>query len=463
MNDELPSGGASKLGEQVAARLEALVRSNAWPMGHRLGNEEELSQTFGASRATIREAIAIAEWNGLVERRRGREGGLYISAQTLDPAISRLRNYLFLSGAGLSELIRARRIVEGHILHRAMQQITAIEAADLADLSASPVQQGDDWANLDRLKRIVDRLSDLAGIPLLRLFGSALRHCFVDRVRTTTLDDGDFLAASRAVGRHRTLQVDAIRDFDQQTVRDLQTRAMDVWAAFAAQASPARLRGAEILDRLTATGDDALIYAFVRPAKKPEAVARAIAQMIADRGLREGERLGVETELMADFDISRRVFREAVRILEWFGIVESGRGKFGGLMVGRPQREALLASFREDAGSLCGPQETEMLLRILLLDVCRSLVADPEAARRCTGEGTSPSMSAAQLARLLARHAPDPVIGCLAEIVVDVRERGEPSAGEPLNGGDVARFLAALAAGDRFAAPRILDALYRAG
>jgi hypothetical protein len=249
-------------------------------------------------------------------------------------------------------------------------------------------------------------------------------------------------------------------------VRDLQTRAMDVWAAFAAQAPPARLGGAEIVDRLTAAGGDALIYEFVRPAKKPEAVARAIAQMIADRGLREGERLGVETELMADCDISRRVFREAVRILERFGIVESGRGKFGGLMVGKPQREALLASLREDAGSLCGPQETEALLRILLLDVTRALVADPEAARRCAGEGagagSAPSMSAADLARLLARHAPDAVIGCLVDIVVDVRERGEASASEPLGGVELARFLQALAKGDRFAAPRILDALYRA-
>ncbi|CAN5358153.1 hypothetical protein BH10PSE13_BH10PSE13_04860 [soil metagenome] len=316
------AGAVVKLGEQVAARLESVIRAKGWPAGNYLGHEEQLSRDFGASRSVIRDAIAIAEWNGVVENRRGREGGLYVRERSLDPAIALLRNYLFLSGTDLASLLRARRLVEGRMVELATDRITAADAAGLAALLRERATPQDDRTHLDSLKQIVDRLNDLSGAPLLRLLGGALRHCYVDRVRTTTLDDRAYLSASRAVAHYRLLQVQAILDYDRGAVRDLQTRAMDVWEGFAAQIPPAHLSGAAIVERLTATGETALIYEFVRPAKKAEAVARAIAQRVANRSLDKDDRLGTEVDLLAEFGVSRRVFREGVRILERFGIVE---------------------------------------------------------------------------------------------------------------------------------------------
>src|SRR6185369_11799631 len=113
--DPMASAPDSKLSAQVAAQIEDSIHVNAWPANHCLGAEEHLSARFGASRAVIREAIAIAEWNGSVERRRGREGGVFVTTFSPNAAVGMLRNFLFLAGADLAGLLRARRLVEGAI------------------------------------------------------------------------------------------------------------------------------------------------------------------------------------------------------------------------------------------------------------------------------------------------------------------------------------------------------------
>lgn len=455
----MAEGGAAKLGEQVAARLESVIQASGWPAGHFLGHEEQLARDYGTSRSVIREAIAIAEWNGIVESRRGREGGLYVRERSLDPAIALLRNYLFLSGADLASLLRARRLVEGRTLERVMDRITAPDAAAFAALLAGRGAAADDRRHLDELKQIIERMSDIADAPLLRLFGAALRHCYVDRVRSTTVEDAAYLSASRAVARYRRLQVEALLDYDRVAVRDLQTRAMDLWAAFAAAIPPAHLEGAALVDRLAVTGPGALIYEFVRPAKKAEAVARAIAQRVADRNLHHGDRLGTEAELLAEFGVSRRVFREGARILERFGIVESGRGKFGGLMVGTPDREPLLASIRAPVAALPGGGgRDDAVLGQLLVDAVRALVAAAPAPRAAllAAVGDGPPPPASSLARLVAIHTPDALTGCLIEIMLD----GAAVAGGPvLQDRNVAPLCAAIAAADAFAAPRLAESL----
>jgi len=47
---------------------------------------------------------------------------------------------------------------------------------------------------------------------------------------------------------------------------------------------------------------------------------------------------------MARFGVSRAVFREAVRMLEFFGVVEVRRGRDGGLVVGRMDPHGTIVS-----------------------------------------------------------------------------------------------------------------------
>lgn len=468
------AGGSAKLAEQLSRRLEANIQANGWPHGHYLGHEEQLAKDFGVSRPIFREAIAIGEWEGFLESRRGREGGLYVCAPTADAAIAALRNYLFLTGATLEELLQGRATLETYVLELAIQRMDIEQATRLKALHTEHRTVEDDRVQLDRLRRIVDYLAEAAGLPPLGVFSASLRHCYVDRVRTTLADDAAYLRASRAVADLRMLQVEAIVACNLVAALDLQTRALAIWREFQETAAVGTYSPDQAVERLVKIDRDALIYEFVRPVKKSEAVARVIAQRVASGELAAGDRLGVEAELIRDLGVGRGVFREAVRILERFGIVGVERGKYGGLSVALPRIDALLRITRRSLRSTCAdqPEEFRMLAQIIHQEAARKaaqLVADGDPSVRArVGElrgGLPPALDERSGRRLmdgvsreLASLCGDRVLGCLTLVLHDlVRDRSDDGATEtdwPLVRARLDHLLRAIEMGDALLAPR---------
>lgn len=70
------------------------------------------------------------------------------------------------------------------------------------------------------------------------------------------------------------------------------------------------------------------------------ATARAIYADLLKNPMPSGTLLGSEATLREHYDVSRGAFREAVRILEYHGVVEVVRGPHGGLAVSIPSSEA---------------------------------------------------------------------------------------------------------------------------
>src|SRR4051795_6514137 len=56
---------------QLAEVLEAEIRSGRWEPGDRLASEPELSDHYGISRTTVRQALARLQQRGLIARRKG--------------------------------------------------------------------------------------------------------------------------------------------------------------------------------------------------------------------------------------------------------------------------------------------------------------------------------------------------------------------------------------------------------
>src|SRR5262249_62217604 len=68
------SGGtfdAGTLGERVAEKLLAKIRSDGLAPGTRLPSEHAMAQHFGVSRTVMREAIALLKADGLLTTRKG--------------------------------------------------------------------------------------------------------------------------------------------------------------------------------------------------------------------------------------------------------------------------------------------------------------------------------------------------------------------------------------------------------
>jgi DNA-binding FadR family transcriptional regulator len=77
----------------------------------------------------------------------------------------------------------------------------------------------------------------------------------------------------------------------------------------------------------------------------PEQVAADIRKRILRGDIGEGDALPAETELMAEYGISRPTLREALRILESERFVVVRRGGIGGALVQRPSLDAAARQF----------------------------------------------------------------------------------------------------------------------
>lgn len=64
--------------------LERLIVSRRLQPGDRLPGEVDIAHALGVSRMTLRQALAGVEAKGLLERRRGRYGGNFVTSPRID-------------------------------------------------------------------------------------------------------------------------------------------------------------------------------------------------------------------------------------------------------------------------------------------------------------------------------------------------------------------------------------------
>src|SRR5512146_2022875 len=97
--------------DQAIAKIKELISSGAFTAGAKLPTERELTQRFGISRSSLREAVRALALVGVLESRVG--DGTYVT--TLEPE-------LLLTGIGfLSDLGRAESLLEIHHVRRVLE------------------------------------------------------------------------------------------------------------------------------------------------------------------------------------------------------------------------------------------------------------------------------------------------------------------------------------------------------
>ncbi len=121
----------------MSDRLVTAIAIGAYSPGERLPPERELADRLGVSRVTLRQALGRVVELGLVETRRGRGGGSFISTvswQTVAPDVA--RRTLEVELPRLGDLFDYRCMVEGMIARAAAERRTAADAADLQEALA---------------------------------------------------------------------------------------------------------------------------------------------------------------------------------------------------------------------------------------------------------------------------------------------------------------------------------------
>jgi len=152
--------------EHVAERLAAEIRSGAFAPGERLPSERDLARRLEVGRASVREAIAALQVQGVIETRPGSGSFVAADAGARLPAPSGLPH-----DASPSDLLETRSLLEPAIARLAAERgradaecerlLAAMEAA--ADPQDPAARLG--WNESDRLFH--RRIAELTGNPVL--------------------------------------------------------------------------------------------------------------------------------------------------------------------------------------------------------------------------------------------------------------------------------------------------------
>jgi len=89
----------ANLAFQAVSAVEMHLLHRGWPVGEALGAIPEFQKVLGLGRPACHEAIIILEARGLVDVRRGRNGGLFVAAPTVEDVVGAMLMYLAISSA----------------------------------------------------------------------------------------------------------------------------------------------------------------------------------------------------------------------------------------------------------------------------------------------------------------------------------------------------------------------------
>jgi len=119
--------------------------------------------------------------------------------------------------------------------------------------------------------------------------------------------------------------------------------------------------------------------------KTSEVVAFAVVRDIVEHGLRHGDRLPLEAEMLEQYGVSRESLREALRLLEAQGIVTIRRGPGGGPLVGEAS-SLNLARTMTLYFQLAGATYDELLVAWKLLEPLAAELAAQNADRAAVAD-----------------------------------------------------------------------------
>lgn len=155
---------------EVARKIAAELAENRVQPGEALNVEADYIERYGVSRATLREALRLLQYLGLVEIRMGRTGGIVLREPTAENLAQIMTLYLQFAGCTWRQLFEAYAevkplIVDAAARNRTPEQAEQLEAL-LDELATLPIEE--QAANIPYLVKSYHAMS---GNPMLSIIG----------------------------------------------------------------------------------------------------------------------------------------------------------------------------------------------------------------------------------------------------------------------------------------------------
>jgi len=163
----------SRMYEEIADQIvEGVLRGDLKPRD-KLPSEMALSEIFGVSRVTVREAILSLEQQGVVEVRQGSRGGAYIREMDLDAVVRQIRSAMRMTNLTFPHLASARAVLEEAALTRMMP--AKLGEGDILQLEKTVEKAEAHYRNGERKERLLanfqfhTRIVEMTRNPILVL------------------------------------------------------------------------------------------------------------------------------------------------------------------------------------------------------------------------------------------------------------------------------------------------------
>jgi DNA-binding FadR family transcriptional regulator len=165
--------------EQILVQIEEAIVDGRLKPGDRLPPERELAQTFGVSRASVREALRVLEMFGVIMARRGTgpEAGSIVAASAQNGLESALRLHVGLLRIPTRDMVEIRAVLE---------QQAALTAAERADdkMTVRLHEIVDDMRAATAISEF-NELDTEFHVELARVSGNALLPVLMEALRGT--------------------------------------------------------------------------------------------------------------------------------------------------------------------------------------------------------------------------------------------------------------------------------------
>jgi DNA-binding FadR family transcriptional regulator len=164
---------------QIIQQMQEAILNGQLAVGDRLPSERELQGKLAISRSSLREGLRVLEQKGLVEIRKGRNGGIFVKQITAGPMTESLGLFVQSQRISMEDISEFRQDLEGMVARRAAAKAGSANLDHLQGLLRRAEALADSGAGQWEAVMQVDKEIHLA---LAGIGGNALHHFFLETV-----------------------------------------------------------------------------------------------------------------------------------------------------------------------------------------------------------------------------------------------------------------------------------------
>jgi len=316
---QAPARSAKKLIEQIQGHIE----DAGLEAGQLIGTQNELCERYQVSQTVFFQATRILMDRGMAELRQGSGGGLFVSDRSLAQCGQRVAKYFECIGIRFSDCEEVNRMLQELCMRLATGRLP-LAAVDRIRAMEEALETADYYQRYYLLSRISQEFAEGSGNIVL----AVLYRCITDVLLDFGVDEeNDSFAAPQAMVVDLTVAMaEAVIAGRHEEAASFYARVRDALIDKNRIEEPCRIEGV----RKHLMRDDIVRRAL------PDRLAALILRDIIDNGWTDGHHLGREDELLAQYNVSRATFRQAMALLQEYSIVETRRGPAGGILVRTP-------------------------------------------------------------------------------------------------------------------------------